>query len=186
MRAILASAIGMVDAAWFRSAITKRLFMGSMDEFPGHARAHGIPDDFHGPEVFDASQVQPTLVGGNAGDVGPVDFPGSIDLELLGQEIRCYWQIMRRVGRGLEFPVLNATKPQFISESVNAITAYMDVLFGQFLLDPRGSSRYSALSCGLVESWASKRCHISLVATQDGFLGRRTHSWIHQASELTP
>ncbi len=42
------------------------------------------------------------------------------------------------MGIQVEFPVLNAPKPQFFPESMNTIPANVDFLLGEFLLNPRG------------------------------------------------
>jgi hypothetical protein len=107
MGTVLTPSVRMVDAPGLPPPVAEGLFQGSLDQFLSHPSAHSVAENLHRSEVFDACQIQSVFAGRGVGDIGPIDLRRPSDFELLIEQIRSYWQIMSRVGRGLELLTLN-------------------------------------------------------------------------------
>ena len=101
-----------------------------------HALAHGIADYFAAKQVLQTSQIQPSLI---CGDVGNVTAPGLIRsacTEVLVQYIRSDWQVVRRIGRRLELALLLASQAELCTQTLDAVHANLDTVVRQILLQP--------------------------------------------------
>ncbi len=129
----------MQDQACRRPLPFHRFPQSLADQFLRHSRAHGIADDLAGKHIFDACEVQPTLISRNVGDVTHPHLARLGRFELLVQQVICYRQIVVGVGRGFEFALLDAANAFFPPQSCNPVSTRLDSFFCKFILQALGA-----------------------------------------------
>lgn len=82
------------------------------DELGRHSRAKPAPEDLTREQVFDCSDISPTLGGRHIGNVGRPGLVGPFDQEIAGQEVRDDPQLMIGVGRRYQKVPLLLHTPQ--------------------------------------------------------------------------
>ena len=86
-----------------------------------HALTYRIADQFTGKNILDASEVEPSLVSGDVGDVGHLGFVWAGRREGLIEQIFRDWQVVIRVRRRLEIPLLLAAQAKLAPQTRDAV-----------------------------------------------------------------
>lgn len=78
-----------MDEPLWRTLVPDRHFKSIFAKRAFETFGHGPTDDFHRPQIFDGSKVEPPLVGRNVRDVSQPDCVRRGNLEVSVEEIRC-------------------------------------------------------------------------------------------------
>jgi hypothetical protein len=85
-----------------------------------------------------------TLAGRTIGDIAAPSLIWSAHAKVLVQNVRCDWQVMRRVSRRLEFALLLASQTEFRAQTLYAVDTDLDAAARQFLLKPFRAKGFSS------------------------------------------
>lgn len=131
----------MTDQSGFGATGLERLFQGLAHQALAQVIGHRVADDPAAVEVFEAGQIQPTLIGGDIRDVARPDLIGSRHPKSLGQHILGDRQVMARIGGGPKPSFLPAAQAQLAAGALDAMYAHTDAMRRQIALETFGAVR---------------------------------------------
>ena len=131
---ILRAAIRMMNEPRGWPFGVERVPEGPLHQARHHSRSHGIPDDFAGEHILDASEIQPAFRSWHIRDVGDPGLIRSCGSKCLGQDMLRHRQRVRRIRGGRKPADLCATLSHFLTEPFDSSNPREEPIFTQFRL----------------------------------------------------